>query len=200
MRRDKMNEKEGWTLKGTFYECCRALDGQCGLQFGREMPHPCTALTTYQIREGQIQGVDMKGINIFFLMDGIGPKPGDVVDEGAAYISDNATEEQRKILEPFVIEKMEGRMWEKTLGVKFVKISISEKDGTYSITMPFGEQNLTLTVGGDGKTPIRIENQGLHFLTGVKVCTGLWKYHDYGKNLEYRNTSGQIAEFALQGN
>jgi hypothetical protein len=194
-----MEKKEGWTLKGTFYECCRALDGQCGLQFGREMPHPCACLATYQIKEGQIQNVDMKGINILFHMGGIGPKPSDGAKEGAVYISDNATEEQREILKPFVMEKMEGGMWRETLGIKFVKISVGEKDGTYSIIMPFGEQHLTLTVGGDGKTPIRIENQGLPFLTDVRVCTGLWKYHDYGKNLEYHNTSGQIAEFSLQG-
>jgi hypothetical protein len=195
-----MEEKKDWTLKGTFYECCRALDGQCGLQFGREMPHTCACLTTYQIREGQIQGVDMKGINIFFLMDEIGPKPDDGAQEGAVYISDNATEEQREILKPFFVEKMEGGMWGKTLGFKFVKIDISEKDRTYNIITPFAEQHLTLTIGGDGKNPIRMENGGLPFLSNVRVCTGLWKYHDYGKNLEYRNTSGQIAEFSLQGN
>ena len=196
-----MEEKAGWTLKGTFYECCRALDGQCGLQFHREMPHTCSCLATYQIKEGQIQGVDMKGINILFHMDDIGPKPGDGVKEGAIYISDNATEEQREILKPFVMEKMEGRMWRKTLGIKFVKINISEEDRTYSITMPFGEQNLTLTISGDGKNPIRMENGGLPFLTDVKICnTRLWKFHDYSKNLEYHNTSGQIADFSLQGN
>jgi hypothetical protein len=194
-----MGKKEGWTLKGTFYECCRALDGQCGLQFGREMPHPCGCLATYQIKAGQIQNVDMAGINILFHMDNIGPKPEDGAGEGAVYISDNATEKQREILKPFVMENMEGRMWRKTLGIKLVKIEISEKDGTYRIITPFGEQNLKLTVGGDGKTPIRIENGGLPFLKDVKICTGFWKYNDYAKNLEFRNTSGQIADFALQG-
>ena len=195
-----MAEFKNWTLKGTFFECCRALDGQCGLQFGREMPHPCTAFATYHMKEGQIDGVDMKGINIIFLMDGVGPNMTDVVDDGAVYIDDNATKEQRKILESFTIEKMEGTMWAKTQGIKFVKIDVSEKDGTYRITMPYGEQNLTLTVGGDGKTPIRMENGGMSFLTDVKICTGDWKYNDYGKNLEYHNTSGQAAEFALQSN
>lgn len=195
-----MVRDKGWTLRGTFYECCRALEGQCGLQFDRELPHTCACLATYQIREGKIQRVDMKGINILFHMDEIGPKPG-FVKEGAVYISDNATEEQKKILKSFVIEKMEGGMWKKTLGIKFVKINISEKNGTYNIIMPFGEQNLTLTVGGDGKNPIRMENGRLTFLSNVRICnTRLWKYHDYGKNMEYRHTSGQIADFALQGN
>ena len=193
-------ENGRWMLEGIFYECCHAREGQCSLQFGREMPHPCGCLATYQIKTGQIQNVDMTGINILFHMDNIGPKPSDGAGEGAIYISDTATEEQRKILEPFVMENMEGRMWRKTLGIKFVRIDISENDDTYSITTPCSEQNLTLTVGGDGKTPIRIENGGLSFLSDVKICTGAWKYNDYGKNLEFRNTSGQVADFTLRGN
>jgi hypothetical protein len=194
-----MKENKDWMMKGTFYECCRALDGQCGLQFDRELPHSCACLATYEIKEGQIMDVDMKGINILFHMDEIGPKPG-TLGEGAVYISDNATEEQRKILKTFVFEKMEGGMWKKTLGFRFVKISISEKQGTYSIVMPYGEQHLTLTVGGDGKNPIRMENGRLPFLSNVRICnTRVWKYQDYGKNMEYRNTSGQIADFVLAG-
>ena len=194
-----MTEKQGWKLKGTFYECCRVLDGQCGLQFGRDLPHTCACLTTYQIKEGQINNIDMKGINIFFLMNEIGPQQG-ICREGAVYISDNATEEQREILKPFFMEKMEGGMWGKTLGIKFAKIDISEKDGTYNIITPFGEQHLSLTIGGDGKSPIRMENGRLPFLSNVRFCSGVWQFNDYGKNLEYRNTSGQIADFALQGN
>ena len=194
-----MKDIKKWTLKGTFYECCRALDGQCGLQFGRELPHSCACLTTYQIKEGQIENVDMAGINIFLVMDEIGPQPGKV-EEGAFYISDHATPEQREILQRFVMEKMEGGMWKKTLGIKFVKITVSQKDRTYTIKMPFGEQNLTLTIGGDGINPIRMENNALPFLSNVRICnTRLWKYFDYGKNLEYHNTSGQVADFVLQG-
>jgi hypothetical protein len=194
-----MKDIKNWLLKGTFYECCRALDGQCGLQFGRELPHSCACLTTYQIKEGQIENVDMAGINIFLLMDEIGPQPGKV-EEGAFYISDSATPAQREILQRFVMEKMEGRMWKKTLGIKFVKITVSQKDRTYTIKTPVAEQNLTLTVGGDGKNPIRMENNALPFLSNVRICnTRLWKFNDYGKNLEYHNTSGQVADFVLQG-
>jgi hypothetical protein len=194
-----MEEKKGWSLKGTFYECCRALDGQCGLQFDRQMPHACGCLTTYQIKEGHIQNVDMKGINLLIHMDEIGPKPG-TVEEGAVYISDNATEKQRETLKSFFFEHMEGGMWNKTLGVKYINVKISEKGGTYSITAPLWEQHLTLTVGGDGKNPIRMENGRLPFLSNVRICnTQLWKYSDYGKKMEYRNTSGQVADFYLKG-
>ena len=191
-------ENGSWMLEGTFYECCRALEGQCSLQFGREMPHSCGCLATYQIKEGQIKNVDMTGINLLFHMDNIGPKHEDGAGEGAVYISDSATEEQREILEPFVMENMEGGMWRKTLGIKYVKIDITEENGTYHLTMPYAELEMSLTIGGDGKNPIRLENPSMPFLNNVRLCnTRFWKYHDYGKNLEYHNTSGAIADFVL---
>jgi galactose-1-phosphate uridylyltransferase len=163
-----MTNRKDWALKGTFYECCRVLDGHCGLWFNRGLPEACANLLTYQIKEGQIQNVDMKGIIITCHMDGIGPTPSDLakgVKEGAAYISENATGQQRKILEPFVMEHLEGRMWRKRLGIKYVKINISEKNGTYRIMMPFGELEMSLTVGGDGKNPVRIEKPCLFSVT-----------------------------------
>jgi hypothetical protein len=180
------------------------LDGHCGLWFGRDLPQPCANILAYQINEGQIQNVDMKGIIIACHMDGIGPKHADMangVKEGAAYISDKATDEQRKILEPFVMEHLEGRMWRKCLGIKYVTIDISEENGTYRLRMPFGELEMALAIGGDGKSPIRMENPPMPFLSNVRFCnTHYWKYNDYGKKLEYHNTSGGIGDFTLQGN
>lgn len=198
-----MATQEGWRLKGTFYECCRVDDGHCGLWFGRDLPRACTNLSTYQITGGKIQNVDMSGIIIILHKDGIGPKFSDLakgVEEGAAYISDNATDEQRKILEPFAIQDLSGEKLKKVLGVKFVDIEINKKNGTYHVTMPFGEQKMALTVGGDGKNPMRIENFAMTSFTNIRFCnTIFWKYRDYGKNLEYRNTSGAIADFDLRG-
>ena len=83
----------------------------------------------------------------------------------------------------------------KFLGLKYVKIDISQKNGTNHTTMPFGEQKISLTVGGDGKNPIGITN-GPSYLTNIKICsTDLWNYHDYGRNVEYHNTSGGMADF-----
>ena len=55
-----------------------------------------------------------------------------------------------------------------------------------------------VAIGGDGKNPIRMDNPSMPFLSNVRFGnTHFWKYHDYGKNLEYRNTSGAIADFTL---
>ena len=93
-----MDKNKNWSLKGTFYECCRVDDGHCALWFGRDLPRPCANMETLQITEGHIQNVDMKGVVIMLHQEGIGPKAADMANgaaEGAAYMSDNVTDEQR---------------------------------------------------------------------------------------------------------
>ena len=120
--------------------------------------------------------------------------------EGAAYISDNATNEQREILESFIKGYIDNKGWQKSLGYKFVKIDLSEENGTYHITMPFGEVEMSLAIGGDRKNPMRLGNAPMLFLSNVMFCnTHFWKYHDYGKKSEYHNTSGATADFTLSG-
>jgi len=196
-----MNEEKNWTLKGIFYECCRVEDGHCALWFGRDLPRACANMATYQITEGHIQNVDMKGIIITQQQEGIGPKVADMAkgaEEGASYVSDNANDEQREVLESFLKTEIGIRPWKKDFGTKFVKIDIQEQDGTYHITMPFGEQKMALTVGRDGKNPMRLENPGSPAFSNVRFCnTETWKYHDHGKNLEFYKTSGVMADFVF---
>ena len=203
-RGQEVTNEKAWALRGNYYECCR-MEGQCPIWFGRDLwKEPCTNLATYQIQEGQIQDVDMKGIVIIHHRNGIGPKFTDYmmkgVKEGVVYISDNATDEQREVLKSFVRNHLGAERWRKCLGVKFVKVNITEENSSYYVTMPFGEQKLSLTVGGDGKNPIALVNPWNTGLSNVKFCnTDFWKYHDYGKSLEFHNTSGAIANFAFGG-
>jgi hypothetical protein len=199
-----MNNQQSFHLQGTFYECC-LTEGHCPIWFGRNRwQDPCTNLATYQIREGHINNVDMKGIIIIYFDDGIGPNYADLakgngVQEGAVYISDRTSPEQKQILTQFVTSHLWGTRWSKNLGVKFVNIEVKEKNGSCSIVMPFGEQRITQTIGGDGKTPIRMENPKNKMYSNIKFCnTDLWKYNDFGRNLEFHNTSGVIADFILK--
>ena len=106
--------KENWKLKGTFYESCRQ-SGHCALWFGRDLTGgPCSNFATFHIEEGNIGKVDMKGIIIVQCGDGIGPTQEDLhhgIKEGAVYVGDNATEEQRTILEPFVKNHLGTELW-----------------------------------------------------------------------------------------
>jgi hypothetical protein len=145
----------------------------------------------------------MAGIIIIQHQDGIGPKFVDMakgIKEGATYISDNALDQQRRILESFVKNHLGAERWKKSCGVKFVPIQISQSGATYHITMPFGEQILSLTVGGDGISPLRLENARNKIFSNIKFCNAdFWQYNDYGKNLRFYNTCGVIADFAAEG-
>jgi len=122
--------------------------------------------------------------------------------EGGIYISSTATEEQRKLLEPFLVNNVPGFLIvKKCLGVRFVDITLSQEGNTYHITMPYGELKGSVLVGGDGKNAQRLENllTSMYF-SDVKVCnTDFWKYTDFGKNFEFVNRSGFMTEFNLHG-
>ncbi|MBN1663163.1 MAG: DUF1326 domain-containing protein [Deltaproteobacteria bacterium] len=194
-----------WALKGNYFEVCRA-NGNCPLTFGRDMVDgPCANLATYQITEGQIQGTDMTGVVFMIHGDGIGPKFTDLfpgqkgIAEIAIYIDEKASAEQKKILEPFLSTHLSAVMARKILGVKFVPIEIRDEPGRYIISNPYCRQQMTMTIGKDGKTPIIIENSVTRWTKNVKVYNGEWSFTDYGKKLEFHQTSGQVAEFSFRG-
>lgn len=196
---------EKWTLQGNYFECCRA-NGNCPLTFGRDMADgPCANMATYQITEGQIQGIDMKGAIFTIHGDGIGPKFTDLfpgqkgIAEIAIYIDENATDEQKKILETFLSTHLSAVMARKILGIKFVPIEIRKEPGKYSITNPYCMQIMTMTIGKDGKNPIVIENAITRWTRNVKVYNSEWRFTDYGKKMEFHQTSGQVADFAFAG-
>ncbi|MBU2647004.1 DUF1326 domain-containing protein [bacterium] len=198
-----MNDSKNWLLKGVFYECCRVEDGHCSLWFRRDLPHACTNMAIYQITEGHIQGVDMKDVVIILHQDGIGPTIAELVNgaaEGAAYVSDNITDEQRGILETFLETEVGIRPWRKNLGFKVVKISLTENSGDYHISMPFGEVKMSLTLGRDKKNPMRMDNPFNPAFSDYRFCnTDTWSFNDYGKNLTFKNASGMIVDFAFSG-
>jgi hypothetical protein len=195
-----------WELSGKYYESCR-MEGHCPLWFGRNLwgERGCVNFETWEIVTGHIGVVDVSGIIIVRHQDGIGPKAADLgkpggISEGAVYVSDNASEEQRKVLTPFVKNNMGMELWGKNLGTKFVQIKVNHGNGTHHTWMPFGEQQITLTVGGDGKAPIEMANPINTSLRNVAFGnTDVWSYHDYGKNIVCHNTGGTVGDFHIKG-
>ncbi|TET79536.1 DUF1326 domain-containing protein [candidate division TA06 bacterium] len=193
-----------WKMKGILYEAC-ASEGQCSMWFGRDMEAPCKSFMVFQIKESQINNVDVGGLLAITVADLFSPNFADLMvkgGEGGIYISDTATEEQRKVLEPFFVNNVPGWLLvRKPLGVRFVDINLSQEGNTYHLTMPFGELKMSLTVGGDGKNPQRIENSLFSMvLSDIKICnTHFWKYRDFQRNWEFVNRSGVMAKFDLQG-
>ena len=188
----------GWRLRGVWYEAC-ASEGHCPLYFGRDMASPCRNFAVYDIKEGQINGVDMAGIRIISVADILSTRASELFTSGRAaaiYVSDNATAEQRPILEAFVATGLPLPARE-LRGVKFVPISIVLDGPSYHITMPFGELKGSLTRGRDRVNPQRIENSLALFLSELRIAnTELWRYNDLGRNWEYRNRSGTVGDLA----
>lgn len=202
MMKNIITQKD-WRVKGVFYECC-AAEGQCPVRFGMDKEEPCKSFAVLEIKEGQINGVDMKGIVVIYINALLTSKFAEIPvkgAEGAVYISDNATKEQRSILEPFVKVNLLGSAFniKKYLAVKFVPINVSKEDNAYHISMPFGEAKLLPTVGRDGN-PIRIENINRPFTSYYQVWNAkYWRYNDLGKDWEYKNRSGVITNFEFRG-
>jgi hypothetical protein len=193
-----------WNMKGIWYEAC-AAEGHCSFYFGRDRETPCKSFQLFQIKEGKISDVDIGGILAINVIDLYSNKAAELLakgGEGGLYISDNATDEQKKYLEPFFSNNVPGGLLlRKVLGTRYVDINIKQEDKTYHITMPYGEMRMTLTTGGDGKNPQRLENSLFSvFFKDIKICnTQFWKYNDFGKKWEFVNRSGTIADFDLQG-
>lgn len=193
-----LNIQPGWQLRGTWYEAC-ASEGHCPLYFGRDMESPCRNFAVYDIKEGQINGVDMAGVRIISVADILSTRAADLPVSGTAaavYVSDDATAEQRPILEAFVATSLPLPIRE-LRGVKFVSIDISLDGPSYHVTMPFGELRGSLTRGRDGANPQRIDNAAVPFLRDLKIAnTELWRYNDLGRNWEYRKRSGTVGDLA----
>lgn len=200
------NRKENiaWNMKGVWYEGC-AAEGHCSMYFGRDLEAPCKSFQLFQIKEGKIGDVDLKGVLIINVVDLFSPKFIDLMvkgGEGGIYISKTTTDEQRRYLEPFFVNNVPNfLMVKKCLGIKHVDINLNQEGNTYHVSMPHGEMKLSLTLGGDRKNPQRLENSLFSLIfSDIKICnTHFWKYNDFGKNWEFKNRSGAIADFDLQG-
>ncbi|MDY6916341.1 MAG: DUF1326 domain-containing protein [Chloroflexota bacterium] len=192
-----------WRMKGTWYETC-ASQGQCAYYFGRDREEPCTSFHLFEIKEGEIDGVDVSGILVMAIADSLGPRFADLLGQGGdggIYITDRATEEQRKALEPFFVNNVPGwLLTRKVLGVRFVPISLSKEDNTHHITMPHGEIKMTPTAGLDGN-PVRVENCLFNTVfSQINVCNcHYWKYRDFGKDFDFQNRASVMCDFDMQG-
>ncbi len=192
--------KPGWQVKGIYNEAC-ASEGHCPYYFGRDKEGGCRYFMTFRIREGKVNDVDLSGITIIYLGDLPHATFAEVLEkgsEGAIYISDNATPEQRKVLDVLAVKSIGGgSLMQRVLGVRYVKVKIDEGKDWIHITMPSGQLKMHLTKSHDGN-PVRMENVGLPFLSNVKAAhTPFWQWSDYNRHWDYKNRCGTWAGFTM---
>lgn len=193
--------KPGWQIKGLYNESC-ASEGYCPYYFGRDREGGCRYFMVFRIQEGQVNNTDLSNITVIYVGDIPHPTFRELMEkgsEGGIYVSDTATEEQRKVLDSLVVSKIGGLIMKKNFGIKYVKIETKEDEGFIYFKMPYGELKQQLTKGPDG-APVRLENQALHFLTNVKAGhTPFWTYEDHGRHFDYKDRCGTWADFTFKG-
>jgi len=156
----------------------------------------------FRIQEGKVNDVDLAGITVIYQGDLPHATFQEVLERGSTggiYVSDNATPEQRGVLDTFVANSLGAALLKKNFGIKYVDIGIEAKGDTVYFKMPFGEMKQELTRGGDG-SPVRLENQTLPFLSNVKAAhTPYWNYNDHNRHFDYKDRCGTWADFAMAG-
>jgi len=190
----------GWQVKGVYNEAC-ASEGHCPYYFGRDKEGGCRYFMVFRIKEGTANGVDISGINLIYVGDLPHSTFAEVLEkgsEGGIYVSDNATPEQRAVLDILAVKSVGGgHMMQRVLGLKYVKIDVEEKDGSVLFRMPYGEMKMLLTIGQDAR-PVRLENQTMPFLSNVKAAHApFWNWSDYSRHYDYKNRCGTWADFAM---
>ena len=191
--------RPGWEIRGTYHEAC-ASEGHCPYYFGRDKEGGCRYFMAFRITDGRFDEVDLSGITIVYLGDLPHSTYAEVVEkgsEGAIYISDKASAEQRSILDSLAVEALGGVLMKRVLGVNYVGITVEEGDGWVHFRIPSGEMRMELTKSGDGE-PVRLENATLPFLSNVRAAhTPFWNWSDYDRHFEYRNRCGTWADFFM---
>jgi len=194
--------KPGWQIKGTYNEAC-AAEGACPYYFGRDVANGCRYFMVFRIQEGKVNDVDLAGITVMYMGDIPHPSFDELMklgSEGGIYVSDNATPEQRAVLDRLVVDSIGGFLMKKPFGIKYVPMDIKEEKGTIHFSMPFGEMKQYLSRGADGATPVRLENQVLPMLSDVKAChSPFWRFEDHGRHFDYKDRCGIWADFVFQG-
>jgi hypothetical protein len=125
-----------WSLKGSYAETCSCeLMCPCNLSFDHGATYDyCRATLAFHIRDGEIEGTDVSGVRVAFIIDS--PK---VMTEGnwklGVFVDDKATDEQADKLVAVFSGQMGGPMAGlaplvgEMLGVERVPIEIVD-DGT----------------------------------------------------------------------
>ena len=184
---------------GTYNEAC-ASEGYCPYYFGRDKEGGCRYFMVFRIEEGKVGGVDLAGITAIYLGDLPHSTYAEVMrdgSEGAIYISDNASPQQRAILDTLAVKALGGVLMKRVLGVSYVQIDVTEGEGWVQFKMPSGEMKMELTKSRGG-APVLLENVTLPFLSNVKAANAsFWNWSDYNRHLEYRNRCGTWADFVM---
>jgi hypothetical protein len=186
-------------IKGFYHETC-ASEGHCPYYFGRDKEGGCRYFMVFRVTEGEVAGADLAGITAVYLGDLPHSTYAEVAEkgsEGAIYITDNATPDQRAVLDTLTVKSLGGVLMRKVLGVHYVNVEVNEEAGRLRVTMPSGEMSMEMTKSRGGQ-PVRLENVTMPFLSNVRAAHApYWRWADHDRHYEYRNRCATWADFQV---
>jgi hypothetical protein len=156
-----------WRMDGTYFETC-SCDALCPCTWSgltaRATNDRCNALLAFRVESGEVDGVDISGLNWAMLLD----TPA-LMSEGnwrvGVVLDERATEEQQAKLgavlggelggPPAMLGPLIGEM----LGVQALPIEIDERDGTHRLRIGDDtEIEVTEFVAGEHTSPVVLDN------------------------------------------
>ncbi len=173
---------QDWAIKGNHTESC-CCDVACPCVFGSPptMGH-CEGNSLLEIKEGHYEDISLDGISVVFT--------GRVGEWVKYYVSEDATDEQVKAVEPLMAKLFEYHADMKVLSIEKAPVQVERTVTKVNFSVPASTVEIELMKGRDGK-PIKIQNLAPSYLidhTQYKSITLSHKSKD--KEFSYSGTNG----------
>jgi hypothetical protein len=170
-----------WSVKGNYTESC-SCNPACPCVFGSPptLGH-CDASGLLEIKEGHYGDVNLDGITVL--------QTGSLGVWMMYYLSENATDEQVKAVEP-LMSALFGFGDMEILAIEKTPISIERSEEKVKFSGPVSTVEIELMKGKDGK-PIKVQNLPAPYLTELMLYKSITNSHkSKDKEFSYSGTNG----------
>ena len=175
-----------WAIRADYAESCSCkLTCPCHFASSPTLGH-CEVNGLLEIRDGHYGDVSLNAISVVFAA-----RPG---EWAKYYISEDATDEQVKAVEPLMAELFKFFADTKVLSTEKVPVSVERTATRVKFSVPASTVEIEMMKGRDGK-PIKIENLPAPYLVDYTQYKSITNSHDSkDKKFSYSGTNGLISK------
>lgn len=190
----KVAAKDEWRIKGTLSEACTCtVPCTCNFGEGPSPHHYCYAVYSYEIKEGNFNGIKLDGLRIGAI---------DAEKGNSVYLDERASTEQRPALEAVARKvlriagnKMGGSM---LLGLRYVNIKQQYDARQAMVDLGgYGSFKTNYIMGLDKSQPVVVVNNTTWMIReAIKGKTEYFRFEDkYGNKLSSKDTNSNQGDF-----
>lgn len=175
-----------WAIKGDRVKSC-SCNAACPCPFGSSptLGH-CDSVELVEIKEGYYGDVRLDGISVV--------NTHRFKEWVKYYVSENATDEQVKAVEPLMAVVLEHPAKEKVLSTEKVPVSIERTATKVKFSVPASTVEIEIMKGRDGK-PIKIQNlPGSYNIDYTQYKSITLSHHSKDKEFSYSGTNGATSK------